>query len=64
MEKKENSDIRDRGAQQLCTVIREEQAEELARAGMGNNAARKRYAIAALNGQQCCLRSSDTMVEQ
>ena len=40
MGKQDNRDICDRDAKQLCTVIREEQAEEeLARAGMGNNAA-------------------------
>ena len=30
-----------RDAKQLCAMIREEQAEELSRAGMENNAARK-----------------------
>ena len=35
-------------AKQLCTVIREERAEELSRAGMENNAARKRHAMATL----------------
>ena len=35
MKRQENRDIRDSGAKQLFTVIREEQAEE---AGMGNNA--------------------------
>ena len=40
MEKHENREIRDRDAKQLCAVIREERAEELARAGMGNNVAR------------------------
>ena len=48
MKKKENRDIRDRDAKQLCAVIREERAEELARADMGNNAARKSHAIAVL----------------
>ena len=37
MEKQENCDL----AKQLCAVIREERAKELARAGMGSNAARK-----------------------
>ena len=45
------SRIRDRNvpnAKQLCAMIREERAEELSRAGMENNAARKpeRRAIA------------------
>ena len=48
MEKQENRDIRDLDAKQLCAVVREERAEGLARAGMGNNAARKRRAIAVL----------------
>ena len=47
----ENRDIRDRDAPakhgQLCAVIREERAEELASAGMGS-AARKRRAMAVL----------------
>ena len=34
-------DICDSNMQQLCTMIREERAEELARAGMANNAARR-----------------------
>ena len=37
-----------RNAKQLCTMIREERAEELSRAGMENNAARKRRAMAIL----------------
>ena len=41
MEKQENRDICYRDAKQLCAVIRK-LAEELARAGMANNAARKR----------------------
>ena len=51
--------ILDRDAKQLCAVIREERAKELARAGMGNNAARK-----------CCIiavapwRSSETIVKK
>ena len=48
MEKQENREIRDRDAKQLCAVIRKERAEELARAGMGNNAARNRRAMAVL----------------
>ena len=52
MEKQENSDsdsdIRDRDAKQLCPMIRKERAEELARAGIGNNAARKRHTTAVL----------------
>ena len=48
MEKQENNDICDRDAKQLCTVMREERAEELARAGMANNAARRRRAMALL----------------
>ena len=43
-----NRDIRDRDTKQLCAMIREEQAEELARAGMANNAARRRRAMAFL----------------
>ena len=39
---------RDRDAKQLCAVMREERAEELARASMANNAARKRRAMAVL----------------
>ena len=46
--KAKHRDIRDRVAEQLCAVITKEQAEELARAGKGNNAARKRSAIAIL----------------
>ena len=42
-----------------CAVIRKERAEELARAGMGNNAARKRRAMAVLKS---ALRSSETML--
>ena len=48
MEKQENSEIRYRKAQQLYPMIREEGAEELSRAGMENNAARKRRAMAIL----------------
>ena len=51
MGKQENRDIRDRDADwavPLGTVIRKERAEELARAGMGNNAARNRRAMAVL----------------
>ena len=51
MEKQENCDIRDRNAKQLCAVIREERAEELARAGMANNAAR-RITMAVLKSAQ------------
>ena len=51
MQLEENRDIRDRDAPakhgQLCAVIREERAEELASAGMGS-AARKRRAMAVL----------------
>ena len=45
-----NRDIRDRDTEQVCTVtmIKEEQAEELASAGMANNAARRRPAMAVL----------------
>ena len=39
-EKQDNRSISDLDAKQLCAVIREERAEELARAGMGTNAAR------------------------
>ena len=35
-------------AKQLCAIIREERAEELSRAGMENNAARKLHAMAVL----------------
>ena len=51
MEKQENCDIRDRDAnlKQLCAVIKKQQAEEMARAGMGKNAARKRRTMAVLN---------------
>ena len=50
MEKQENRDIRYRDTKQLCSMIREERAKELARDGimMGNNAARKRRAMAVL----------------
>ena len=51
MEKQENRYIRNPDAaevKQLCSVIRKERAEELARAGMGNNAARKRSTMAVL----------------
>ena len=37
-----------RSAKQLCAMIREERAEELSRAGMENNAGRKRRAMAVL----------------
>ena len=37
MEKQENSYTRNCDAKQLCSVIRKELAEEMARAGMGNN---------------------------
>ena len=45
MKKQENRDIRDSNVQQLCAVIREERAEELARVGLGNNAARKSHSM-------------------
>ena len=48
MEKQENHNISDSDAKQPCSVIREEQAEELARAGMGNNATRKCCTMAVL----------------
>ena len=48
MEKQKNRDICDRDAKQLCAVMREERAEELPRAGMANNAARRRRAMALL----------------
>ena len=48
MEKQENREIRDHKVQQLCAMIREERAEELSRAGMENNSARKRRAMAIL----------------
>ena len=48
MEKQENREIRDRKVQQLCAAIRKERAEELSRAGMENNAARKRREMAIL----------------
>ena len=35
-------------AKQLCAMIRAERAEELSRAGMESNAARKRRAMAVL----------------
>ncbi len=41
-------DICHRDAKKLCAVIRKERADETARAGMGNNAARKRRALAVL----------------
>ena len=44
--RRRDRDIRD--VKKLCAVIREERAEESARAGMGNNAARKRRALAVL----------------
>ena len=40
----------DRDAKQLCAVIRQERAEELARAGMGSNSARKCHTMAVLKG--------------
>ena len=49
MEKQKNSDFSDRDTKHLCAMIREEGAEELAKAGMGNNAARKRRAMAVLS---------------
>ena len=50
MEKQENldSDISDCDTKQLCAMIREERAEELARAGMGNNAAWRCSTMAVL----------------
>ena len=48
MEKQEHREIRDRKVQQLSAMIREERAEKLSRAGMENNAARKRRAMAIL----------------
>ena len=50
VEKQENSEIRDSNlrVQQLCAMIREERSEELSRAGMENNSARKRRAMAIL----------------
>ena len=48
VEKQENSDICDRNAKQLCAVMRKERAEELARAGMANNAARRQRVMAVL----------------
>ena len=48
MEKQENRDTCNSNAKQLCTVIIEEQAEELARAGMGLNTARKCSTMADL----------------
>ena len=50
--KVENHDICDRDVRQLCATIRKERAEELARAGMENNAARKRRAMAILKSAQ------------
>ena len=41
-------DIRDHNAKQLCAVIRGERAEELARAGIGNNAAMKSVSARAV----------------
>ena len=46
--KQENPDLHDHNVEQLCPVIREEQAEELARVGLGNNAARRLRAMAIL----------------
>ena len=50
MEKQENRDrdISDCDMKQLCDMIRKERAKELARAGMANNAARRRRAMAVL----------------
>ena len=50
MEKQENLDrhICDRAAQQLCVEVGKERADEMARAGMAINAARKRRAMAIL----------------
>ena len=50
MEKQENrySDISYRNTKQLCAMIRKQRAEELARAGMANNAARRHRAMAVL----------------
>ena len=48
MKKQENCDIHNRETKQLCSVIGKERGEELARVGMGNNAARKRREMALL----------------
>ena len=50
--KVDNRDICDRDVKQLCATIKRERAEELARAGMENNAARKRRAMAILKSAQ------------
>ena len=58
MEKQEkrDRDISDRDTKQPCAMIREERAEELARAGMVNNAASRRRTMAVLKSaltKQC-----------
>ena len=50
--KVENRNICDRDVKLLCATIKKERAEELARAGMENNAARKRRAMAILKSAQ------------
>ena len=50
MEKQENrdSDTSHRDTKQLCAMIREQRAKELARIGMANNAARRHSAMDVL----------------
>ena len=50
MERQENRDrdISDRDTKQLCAMIREQRAKELARIGMANNAARRHSTMAVL----------------
>ena len=50
MEKQENRDhdISDSETKQLCAMIREQLAKELARIGMANNAARRHSAMDVL----------------
>ena len=48
IQQQENRAISNRDVEQLCALIREERAEELARACMSSNAARQRRAVAVL----------------
>ena len=48
IQQQENRSIRNRDVDQLCALIREERSEELARACMSSNAARRRRAVAVL----------------
>ena len=53
MEKQKNRDrdISDRDTKQLCAIIREQRAKELARIGMANNAAWRHRAMAVLKSE-------------